>query len=254
MLMNNSLIKQISDYYDKATDAWVEIHGSERVEGFSFDKDISKHDLFLEKMFQFKPGDKVLDAGCGVGFPSTNFAKKYPDTVFYLVNINSYQISKISQNISNMQTFKCDFNNLIFPSNYFDTIYFLESFSHSLKKQKTVDEIYRVLKPGGKVFLLDFCRKKDISKNKLSIHRRVYTHFPIFSYLLKKLFLNRKFKEDLFMENMPNFINTPEKFDTNTFYCYDKDNNITKFGEIHKDIYLNNAHVQYPIFSKFIKQ
>jgi len=252
--MNHSYInKRIDDYYNASTDAWIEIHGANRVEGFSFNKNIEFHDKILEDYFKFKPGQRVLDAGCGVGYPSINFAKKNPYTLFYLVNLNTYQLSKIVEPPTNINIFNCDFNSLIFPSNYFDTVYFLESFSHSLKKSNTVTEILRVLKPGGKVFLLDFCRKTNIDKEKLNIHREVYTHFPVYSSLLKKLFINRGFKENFFLEDMQNNIFTPDKFDTGTFYCYNKNNQLTEFGKIHEKIYKHNAHVQYPVFCSFIK-
>jgi len=244
---------QVNEYYNKSTDAWIEIHGSNRIEGFSFFKNVEAHDLVLSSYFNFKEGEKILDAGCGVGNPSINFAKNNPYSNFYLVNINEYQLSKIKDIPENVYLFKCDFNNLIFPSNYFDKVYFLESFSHSLKKTKTIKEIYRVLKPNGKIFLLDFCRKQNIKLSKLHIHRKVYAHFPVFSKLLRKMFINRKFKENFFVENMQNNIFTPNQFDTNTFYCYDKDSNLTSFGEIHKEILENDAHVQYPIFCSYTK-
>jgi len=252
--MNHSYLnKKINEYYNASTDAWINVHGNNRIEGFSFSKELEEHDKILETYFDFKDGEKVLDAGCGVGYPGVSFAKKYPFTFFYLININGYQLSKISDVPENISIFKCDFNSLLFPSNFFDKIYFLESFSHSLKKTETIKEIYRVLKPGGKVFLLDFCRKPEIDRKKLKIHREVYFHFPIFSKLLKTLFLNKGFKELFFIENMINNIYTPDYYNTNTFYCYDKNNNLTDFGKIHEKIFINNAHVQYPIFCAYQK-
>lgn len=252
--MNRFINNKINEYYNASTDAWIEIHGASRVEGFSFDKNIEIHDKILEEFFNFKHGEKILDAGCGVGYPGINFAKKNPETFFYLVNINNYQLSKINCNLPNLNIFNCDFNNLVFPSNFFDTVYFLESFSHSLKKSLTVKEINRVLKPGGKVYLLDFCRKSDVDIKKIKIHRKVYTHFPVFSKLLRTIFLNNNFKEEFFADKLVNNIFIPEKFNTNTFYCYDKNNKLTKFGEIHKEIHECDAHVQYPIFCCFKKQ
>jgi len=67
------------------------------------------------------------------------------------------------------------------------------------------------------------------------------------------LFLNYNFTEDFFLEDLNNNIFIPDKFDTNTFYCYDKSNKLTKFGEVHKEIYEQGAHVQYPIFCCFKK-
>lgn len=46
-----------------------------------------------------------------------------------------------------------DVNNLRFPDNSFDNIICLEVFEYLTTPQKAIDEIYRVLKPGGQLIL-----------------------------------------------------------------------------------------------------
>ena len=73
---------------------------------------------------------KVLDIGCGDGY----FLKK-------LKNADGYGIDKLLGDDAN----KMDFNN-----SYFDIVTMLAVIEHITNPEKIIDEIYRVLKPGGK--------------------------------------------------------------------------------------------------------
>ena len=44
------------------------------------------HSLAIAKSIQFRPGTKVLDFGCGGGFPGIPLAIMFPDTDFHLVD------------------------------------------------------------------------------------------------------------------------------------------------------------------------
>ena len=44
------------------------------------------HSLAIAKVIQFRPGTRVMDFGCGGGFPSIPLAIIFPDTQFHLVD------------------------------------------------------------------------------------------------------------------------------------------------------------------------
>ena len=44
------------------------------------------HSLGIAKVINFRPGTRVMDLGCGVGFPGIPLAILYPDTHFHLVD------------------------------------------------------------------------------------------------------------------------------------------------------------------------
>lgn len=44
------------------------------------------HSLAIAKVIQFRPGTRVMDFGCGGGFPSIPLAIIFPDTHFHLVD------------------------------------------------------------------------------------------------------------------------------------------------------------------------
>ena len=244
------MLDKINSYYDRSTDAWINLFNSNRIEAFRFFESEEEHDNVISNALKFAPGENVLDAGCGVGYPGINFAKKFSKTNFYLLNINDYQLNRIPQ-LENVFKVKQDYHDTGFEDNFFDKVYFLESFSHSIYKKKLINEIFRILKPGGRLLILDFCRKKNISKDALNVHRTIYSHFPILSTLMKKLFLP-KFKEIFFFENLKNNIVPNKGYDKERFFCYNG-SSITDFGKVHLEIHEKNAHAQYPVFMMYSK-
>ena len=44
------------------------------------------HSLAIAKIIQFRPGTKVMDFGCGGGFPGIPLAIMFPDTEFHLID------------------------------------------------------------------------------------------------------------------------------------------------------------------------
>jgi len=140
-----NILQEINSYYEKSTIPWINIHKERRVEGFRFTPNIEDHDNILLKYVDPLEGENILDAGCGVGYPTIKFAQKFTNTNFFLINNSDYQIKMIDNCLPNMKIFKGDFHETEFENNFFDKIYFLESFSHSIKKNKLVDEIYRIL-------------------------------------------------------------------------------------------------------------
>ena len=44
------------------------------------------HSLTIAKWIQFKPGTKILDVGCGGGFPGIPLAIMFPNVEFHLVD------------------------------------------------------------------------------------------------------------------------------------------------------------------------
>ena len=105
-----------------------------------------------------KTGDRVLDFGCGngrlVGFLEGNY-KKYVG-----VDISQKLIDIASQKYNSEKTefvkLSSDFYTLPFKDNCFEIIFSIAVFHHFPSKEYTsiiAKELYRVLKPGGKIVI-----------------------------------------------------------------------------------------------------
>lgn len=115
----------------------------------------------MAKQALVKEGLNVLDAGCGVGGAAIFLARNYSAQVTG-VTLSSLQIETARHNAkkSNVEHatkfIKNDFTTTSFEDQSFDVIWACESSSSAPDKAKMLQEWYRLLRPGGKLILLDF--------------------------------------------------------------------------------------------------
>ncbi|KAJ4912005.1 Cycloartenol-C-24-methyltransferase [Raphanus sativus] len=88
----------VNKYYDLATSfyeyGWGEsFHFAHRWKGESLRESIKRHEHFLALQLGVKPGQKVLDVGCGIGGPLREIARFSNSSVTGLNN-NEYQITR----------------------------------------------------------------------------------------------------------------------------------------------------------------
>lgn len=108
-------------------------------------------------------GCKVLDLAGGTGDLSIKFSQLVGDKgIVVLVDINHTMIKMGQKKIRNLGIFKniiyiqANAEALPFPSNTFDCIAISFGLRNFTNKKTALSSIYRVLKPGGKLLILDF--------------------------------------------------------------------------------------------------
>ncbi|CAF0800441.1 unnamed protein product [Adineta ricciae] len=133
-------------------------HFANRFRGETLAESIQRHESYLALRMQLKPGDKVLDIGCGVGGPLRRIANLSGAHVTG-VTISQYQIqrAKAIGVPANCQFIQGDFMQLPFEDNTFDHVYVIEAACHAPEKAKCFAEVFRVLKPGGSFVGYDWC-------------------------------------------------------------------------------------------------
>lgn len=120
----------------------------------------------------------IFDAGCGVGATSLYLAQKYPHAFFTGLTLAPEEINLARQNqrdkhITNARFLVGNYTHTAFPSNSFDGVFALESFEYAANKKKAIQEMYRILRPGGKVVIADGFLSKDIPLN--SFMKNIYS-------------------------------------------------------------------------------
>lgn len=110
-----------------------------------------------------RPGFKVLDIAGGTGDLSMAFAKKAgPTGEVWHTDINESMLrvgrDRLLNNGIITPTLLCDAEKLPFPDNYFDRVSVAFGLRNMTHKDQALKEMQRVLKPGGKLLVLEFSK------------------------------------------------------------------------------------------------
>lgn len=132
----------------------------------------AKYD-FIDKMMEFgdvAPGStaKVLDVGCGFGGTSRYLAKKLDANSHVTgITLSPRQVERATglakeQGVADKTKFTVmNALDMSFPDNSFDVVWACESGEHMPDKKKYIDEMMRVLKPGGKFVMACWSQRSD---------------------------------------------------------------------------------------------
>ncbi|HWK62504.1 MAG TPA: bifunctional demethylmenaquinone methyltransferase/2-methoxy-6-polyprenyl-1,4-benzoquinol methylase UbiE [Eoetvoesiella sp.] len=110
-----------------------------------------------------RPGMKVLDIAGGTGDLAKAFAKKAgPSGQVWLTDINDSMLrvgrDRLMDHGVLVPTAVCDAEKLPFPDGYFDRVSVAFGLRNMTHKDRALAEMRRVLKPGGKLLVLEFSR------------------------------------------------------------------------------------------------
>jgi len=127
----------------------------------------AKYD-FIDRMLDFAKADapqKVLDVGCGIGGTSRYIAKKFPEASVTGITISPEQQRRATQlaeerGVGNAKFELCDALDMKYEDNSFDLVWACESGEHMPDKEKYVQEMTRVLKPGGRIVIATWCQRE----------------------------------------------------------------------------------------------
>jgi len=94
---------------------------------------------------------RILDVGCGTGY-GTKMLSKEGNKVYGIDN-SQKAIDYAKQNYPGPEYICCSAEKLPFENSYFDTVTAFEVIEHVQDPERTLDEIYRVLKKNGDLFI-----------------------------------------------------------------------------------------------------
>jgi malonyl-CoA O-methyltransferase len=97
-------------------------------------------------------GKRVLDVGCGKGRFARVFREQEPQAELWGLDISEAMLRFVPAGI---RTRAGSMTELPFDENFFDGAYATESLEHAVEIEKAVSEICRVVKPGGRIVIID---------------------------------------------------------------------------------------------------
>jgi len=130
---------------------------------------------FIEEVYKWSGAEansggapqKVLDVGCGIGGTSRYLANKLKDqgTEVTGITLSPKQVERATElakerGLTNANFQVMDALKMDFPDNTFDLVWGCESGEHMPDKAKYVEEMTRVLKPGGTLVIATWCQRE----------------------------------------------------------------------------------------------
>jgi arsenite methyltransferase len=115
-----------------------------------------------------KPGEVCVDLGCGRGNDVIRMAQVVGDQgLVYGLDISDGMIEKANKNaakleISNVKFIKSELESIKLPSNIADLVISNCTINHASDKVSVWNEIYRILKKGGRFVISDIYSLEDV--------------------------------------------------------------------------------------------
>jgi demethylmenaquinone methyltransferase/2-methoxy-6-polyprenyl-1,4-benzoquinol methylase len=130
------------------------------------------HHLSALEMANIKTGEKVLEIATGPGLTIVELAKRIGrETKIYGIDTSLGMLSLAEKNLlahgfSNFQLKEADSRHLPFENNMFDFLYngYMLDLIPVQDMPKILNEFYRVLKPGGRMILLNMSKRDEATR------------------------------------------------------------------------------------------
>ena len=130
-------------------------------------------DQLLREM-NVKPGETVLEVGCGTGRNLVILAKRHPDAHFFGLDASADMLEMADAKIDSARLRNITLANALADDFYyvntfemtdrFDKIFFSYSISMIPSWRESIDNALSNLKPGGELFIVDFYDQKDLPR------------------------------------------------------------------------------------------
>ena len=158
-------------YYDAEFEHWVNVF--ERPGREVYDK---REAIVAE--LGLNPGMTVADIGAGTGFFTHMFAKQVGNSGrVYAVDISENFIRHIlqrakAQDLNNIEGIVNDQQETKLPANSVDLAFVCDTYHHFEYPQTMLASIYKALRPGGQLVIIDFSKEPDVSSGWVMSHVR----------------------------------------------------------------------------------
>ncbi|HAZ06272.1 MAG TPA: methyltransferase [Acetobacterium sp.] len=120
----------------------------------------------LEKL-GLKASDSVADIGCGIGYFTIPAAKMIADNIAYALDTSPEMLAEVVQRseaagLNNIKTVKSAELDLLIPDEAVSFALLVNVIHEIVDKNQFLEEISRILKPGGKLAIIDWEKAQTV--------------------------------------------------------------------------------------------
>ena len=190
------------------------------------------------RLMDLRPGERILDLGCGSGWATRLLARMVAEGPQGFGQVVGVDIS--DEMIRQARAASRDFENVMFvvgsaaqipwEENFFDKMLSVESFYYYPDQDRALAELFRVMAPRGRLFILINLYKDNpyslqwVPKLKVPVHVRSAAEYV--ELLKKHAFENVEYR--LIPDDTP----TPENYQTTSFHSLDDLKAFKKVGAL----------------------
>ena len=179
------------------------------------------------RLMELRPGERVLDLGCGSGWATRLLARMVGDGPEGFGQVVGVDVS--DEMVRQARETSKDFENVLYvwgsaqqipwEENYFDKVLSVESFYYYPDQDRALTELFRVMAPRGRLFILINLYKDNIYSlqwvDKLKVPVHVRTEAEYVELLKKHAF------ENVEARRIPDDTPTPDDYKTKSFNSLD---------------------------------
>ena len=144
-MKNNFTIEEVAKFWDDVSDIY---------DGINEDIGSSHYQRFVEslKYLELKNADKVLNIWSRTG-NAIKYLKKEVEIDLYNLEVSPKMMKIASDKFPKDYFQLTDLKKTNFPNDFFDSIISLETLEHAPEPQIFLNELFRILKPGGRLVM-----------------------------------------------------------------------------------------------------
>ncbi len=138
------------------------------------------------QQLQLTGQERVLDVACGTGELEMRIARQFPRQEVFGLDLSEAMLKSARRKLAlypNMHFSQGDSRQLAFPDAHFDIVVTCSAFHYMREPQRVITEFARVVKPGGRILIVDWCRDFLFAKIYNLLHKQfIPAHYQVHSW------------------------------------------------------------------------